>query len=63
MDDIEWSEHHIERIRTEVVCRHHNPILVLDGKDGRASDNGLSKHRLGMSDIRSGREEHTVYAA
>jgi len=29
--------------RTEVVCRHHDPIFVLDGEDGRASDNRLSE--------------------
>lgn len=45
-NDIEWLEHHVERVRTEVVCRHHNPILVLDGKDGRASNDGLSRRGL-----------------
>jgi hypothetical protein len=27
---------------TEIVCGHHDPVFVLDGQDGRASDDGLS---------------------
>lgn len=33
------------RLRTEIVCGHHNAVLVFDCEDAGSGNNGLPMHR------------------
>ena len=33
------------RLRTEIVCRHHNAVLVFDCENAGSGNNGLPTHR------------------
>lgn len=37
---------------TEVVCRHHDSIFILEGKDACSSDNGLSDKQTNKPSIK-----------
>ena len=36
------------RLRTEVVCSHHNAVLVFDCENASSRNNGLSMHGQGQ---------------